>query len=208
MKKICTALLCAALFLGLGLTALAEGAGAYHLQDAGVTVTIPDGLSVVTRDTPADDPAFAALGGTRVTVVQTLIAANAYLYAFAADNAYGIQVIVQPGPDSSPSLSESQFTTRRSVSAYGRTVSIVLYSYNGPVTQAMEDTLKAVADSVKFDAPAASHLKLYVLIGGSVILAAVAAVIALTLIQSRKIGREEGEQEKAEKKKTKNWWDE
>ncbi|MCL2343488.1 MAG: hypothetical protein FWC62_06295 [Firmicutes bacterium] len=229
MKKLYVVVLAAALFFGIGSSVLAEGAGVYHLQEAGITVTIPDGFSVVTRDTPADDPAFGLLGGTRVTVMQTLIASGAYLYAFPEGNTYGIQVVMQPGAGNTGSQSEPVFTVQRgetngiatvqySAVAQGKTVGIVLKSNGGPVTQVMEDTLKAIADSVKFDTPAKSNLKLYVLIGGSVILAAVAAVIALTLIQSRKSkgetaeteGEEKGTEgeEKETEKKAKSWWGE
>lgn len=55
----------------------------YDISELGLEVTIPEGYAVITRDTPAGDPVFNALGTTKTAVISQFEASNIYLDAIS-----------------------------------------------------------------------------------------------------------------------------
>ena len=64
----------------------------YDLDELELQVTIPSGYSVITRDTPANDPIFSNLGTTKSAVLELFKSDNIYLNALS-DN-YNEEVVV------------------------------------------------------------------------------------------------------------------
>lgn len=66
--------------------------GTYHLYELELQVTIPNGYSVITRDTPASDPIFNDLGTTKSALVSQFETSNIYLNAIS--NTYNEEIVV------------------------------------------------------------------------------------------------------------------
>ncbi len=64
----------------------------YDLNELELQVTIPDGYSVITRDTPAGDPIFSDFGTTRSALISQFESSNIYLNAIS--DTYNEEVVV------------------------------------------------------------------------------------------------------------------
>ena len=64
----------------------------YDLDELGLQVTIPDGYSVITRDTRASDPIFSDLGTTKSALISQFESSNIYLNAIS--DTYNEEVVV------------------------------------------------------------------------------------------------------------------
>ena len=64
----------------------------YDLDELGLQVTIPSGYSVITRDTPASDPIFSALGTTKSAIISHFESSSIYLNAIS--DTYNEEVVV------------------------------------------------------------------------------------------------------------------
>ncbi len=64
----------------------------YDLDELELQVTIPTGYSVITRDTPANDPIFNGLGTTKSALVSQFETSNIYLNAIP--NTYNEEIVV------------------------------------------------------------------------------------------------------------------
>ena len=64
----------------------------YDLDELELQVTIPSGYSVITRDTPANDPIFSDLGTTRSAILEQFKSGNIYLNAIS--ETYNEEVVV------------------------------------------------------------------------------------------------------------------
>lgn len=80
MKKLVVALIAVALLLSVGVTAVAAPAD-YKIENMELTVKIPDGYSVVTRDTAENDPAFKKQGTTKDELMKRFESEGIYLLA-------------------------------------------------------------------------------------------------------------------------------
>lgn len=80
MKKTVVALIAVAILLSLGVTAFAAPAD-YKLEKLELTAMIPDGYSVVTRDTAENDPAFKKQGTTKAELMKRFESESIYLLA-------------------------------------------------------------------------------------------------------------------------------
>ena len=82
MKRSILAAMLACIILTASALSSFAGTKDYYIEDAGLSVEIPDTFSVVTRDTPADDPVLAEIGLDRDTMVEYLEVDNYYLEAW------------------------------------------------------------------------------------------------------------------------------
>lgn len=73
----------------------------YDLNELELRVTIPNGYSVVTRDTPASDPVFSDFGTTKSAIISQFESGNIYLNAIS--NKYNEEVVV--------TMTENSFTS-------------------------------------------------------------------------------------------------
>ncbi len=93
MMKRWLSLLCL-LFLVMG--SLCQGvyaaSGIYDLDELGLELTIPAGYSVITRDTPADDPIFSDLGISQSELLSQFEESNIYLNALSKN--YNEEIVV------------------------------------------------------------------------------------------------------------------
>lgn len=64
----------------------------YDLDELALQVTIPSGYSVITRDTPANDPIFSALGTSKSALISQFETSNIYLNAIS--DTYNEEVVV------------------------------------------------------------------------------------------------------------------
>lgn len=64
----------------------------YDLDELELQVTIPNGYSVITRDTPASDPIFSDLGTTKSALISQFESSNIYLNAVS--DTYNEEVVV------------------------------------------------------------------------------------------------------------------
>lgn len=93
MKKICALAVLVALTLGICFPmSVAAASGKYALPELGLEVTVPEDYYVVTRDTPANDPVFDALGLARNELLDQFEASNIYLNAVA--NSFKTEIVV------------------------------------------------------------------------------------------------------------------
>ena len=84
MKKVLTTVFAFALITSFFCTTTAFAAtNTYDLSALGLEVTIPSGYSVLTRDTPANDPIFGRLGTTRAALISQFESSNIYLNAIS-----------------------------------------------------------------------------------------------------------------------------
>lgn len=90
------ALLCMALLVPI--SAQATGTTTYDLDQLGMSIDIPNDYDVFTRDTPADDPAYAWYGFTKKDLDSLLEQQNAYLNALLPDISQEIVVIMVDSP--------------------------------------------------------------------------------------------------------------
>ena len=84
-----TALLLSTMLFNLSVFAASN---TYDLDELDLKVTIPDGYSVITEDTPATDPIFSKLGTTKSALISQFESSNIYLNAIS-DN-YNEEVVV------------------------------------------------------------------------------------------------------------------
>lgn len=92
MKKIIAVVWTLSLLLGLITTALAVESTTYDLEELGVTIDIPNDYIVFTRDTPEDDPNYAAYGLTKESMDELFDQRSIYLNAWDADIQFEIVV--------------------------------------------------------------------------------------------------------------------
>lgn len=90
MKSVCCCVLAVAMLLLLG--SPVSAASVYELDALGFKLTIPDGYTVITRDTPADDPVFDQFGITKEEYETLTIPQFIYLDAFS--NMYDEEIVV------------------------------------------------------------------------------------------------------------------
>lgn len=64
----------------------------YDLDELELQVTIPNGYSVITRDTPSNDPIFSDLGTTKSALINQFESSNIYLNAIS--DTYNEEVVV------------------------------------------------------------------------------------------------------------------
>lgn len=89
--SICTVvLMCIALLVPI--SAQATGTTTYDLDQLGMSIDIPDDYDVFTRDTPADDPAYAWYGFTKESFDSLLEERNIYLNAIPPNSSREIVV--------------------------------------------------------------------------------------------------------------------
>lgn len=93
MKRFCVLVLCFVLvltaFLPMSVTAASNK---YCVSELGLEVTFPEGYTVITRDTPADDPIFYEVGVTKTEIMNQFEAGNIYLNAIS--DQYNEEIVV------------------------------------------------------------------------------------------------------------------
>lgn len=67
----------------LNTIAYAVGDEVIDLQELGLEVSVPSGYSVITRDTPANDPVFSNYGITKSEIMSQFNESNIYLNAIS-----------------------------------------------------------------------------------------------------------------------------
>lgn len=82
MKRIPLFTLVLALFLTISTSVIAAD-NTYELSELGLKVTAPTGFSVITRDTPANDPVFSKYGTTKEAIIEQFEAGNVYFNALS-----------------------------------------------------------------------------------------------------------------------------
>lgn len=92
MKKIFAGVCVLILLLGSSAATAAQESSSYTLDDLEITIAIPDELVVFTRDTPEDDPNYAAYGLTKEALIDLFDVQNIYLNAWDADINYEIVI--------------------------------------------------------------------------------------------------------------------
>jgi large-conductance mechanosensitive channel len=92
MKKSIAILLAVLLLLVPAATVLAASAGEYIIDEVNMTVDVPAGYDVFTRDSTDEDSTLAVYGYTEDELRAELIDADSYLYAFS--NTYLISIMV------------------------------------------------------------------------------------------------------------------
>lgn len=84
MKKMCVLVLSAILVFTVCFSMpVAAASNQYVLSELGLTVTIPEDYTAITRDTPESDPIFAILGMTKADIVNQFEESNIYLNAIS-----------------------------------------------------------------------------------------------------------------------------
>ncbi len=73
-------------------TMVSAASNTYDLDELELQVTIPNGYSVITRDTPASDPIFSDLGTTKSALINQFESSNIYLNAIS--DTYSEEVVV------------------------------------------------------------------------------------------------------------------
>lgn len=73
-------------------TAVFADASTHTLSEMEIQVSIPSGYSVITRDTPANDPIFSELGTTKTTIISQFEKSNIYLNAIS--EIYNEEVVI------------------------------------------------------------------------------------------------------------------
>ncbi len=93
MKRLFAISLATACLLVMFLNSLVFAASnTYDLDELGLQVTIPTGYSVITRDTPANDPIFSKLGTTKSALMSQFESSSIYLNAVS--DTYNEEVVV------------------------------------------------------------------------------------------------------------------
>ena len=93
MKKIFAVALTVLLFLVMPFNiSVFAVSNTYDLDELELQVTIPNGYSVITRDTPANDPIFSTLGITKSALVSQFETSNIYLNAIS--DTYNEEIVV------------------------------------------------------------------------------------------------------------------
>ena len=84
MKKFCLIVLSFVLaFTVFFPMSVVAASNKYHISALGLEITIPEGYTVITRDTPASDPIFGELGTTKTAIINQFEASNIYLNAIS-----------------------------------------------------------------------------------------------------------------------------
>ena len=68
----------------------------YELKDLQLKISIPDSYTVITRDTPADDPIFQEIGLSKPLVISRFREANTYLDTLPINGIDGISITAFP----------------------------------------------------------------------------------------------------------------
>ena len=93
MKKLFSVVITVMLLLVLPFNiSVFAASNTYDLDELELQVTIPNGYSVITRDTPASDPIFNELGTTKSALVSQFETSNIYLNAIS--NTYNEEIVV------------------------------------------------------------------------------------------------------------------
>lgn len=90
-KTIVMMLMISAIVLAMSTTIFAA-TGTYDLDELGLQVTVPSNYSVITRDTPANDPIFDRLGTTKSAILSMFKSSSIYLNALS--DTYNEEVVV------------------------------------------------------------------------------------------------------------------
>lgn len=64
----------------------------YQIEELGMSITLPDNISAVTRQTKENDPAFAALGYTYEQAQKVMKESDIYLKGVPKDASYEVEV--------------------------------------------------------------------------------------------------------------------
>ena len=93
MKRLFAVTLTVLLLLAMPLNiSVFAASNTYDLDELELQVTIPNGYSVITRDTPASDPIFSDLGTTKSAIISQFESSNIYLNAIS--DTYNEEVVV------------------------------------------------------------------------------------------------------------------
>ena len=99
MKRIINALLFViSLSVLLSTTAFAAENNKYHLDELGMSISIPDELAVFTRDTKANDPNLKLFGHTKESMLSIMESGSIYLNALDRNGEYEIVVTMAQSP--------------------------------------------------------------------------------------------------------------
>lgn len=95
MKRflVCLAVLVGVVALGLG---TARAAVRYELEEVGISIELPEDYSTITRDTPADDPAYDVFGLDKESADELFEQNNSYLDAMSPRYEREISVTMIP----------------------------------------------------------------------------------------------------------------
>lgn len=109
MKKILRGLLISLLVMTItvGITtpgSVVAASNTYALNQLGLRLTIPSGYSVITRETPANDPVFDKFGTTKSAILSQFETSNIYLNAVSDSNNEEIVVTMSENSISNFSL--------------------------------------------------------------------------------------------------------
>lgn len=91
MKKILSLSTTLVILVAMNLTVFAAS-NTYHLDELGLRVTIPSGYSVITKDTPANDPIFYYLNTTKSNILTQFEESHIYLNAIS--DTYNEEVVI------------------------------------------------------------------------------------------------------------------
>ena len=92
MKRVLSLFVALLLVMALLCTPVLAASSTYDLDELELQVTIPSGYSVITRDTPANDPIFNNLGTTKTAILEQFKSGNIYLNAIS--DTYNEEVVV------------------------------------------------------------------------------------------------------------------
>lgn len=92
MKRVLSLLVAMLLLMVLLCNPVFAASSTYDLDELELQVTIPSGYSVITRDTPANDPIFSNLGTTKSAILEQFKSGNIYLNAIS--DTYNEEVVV------------------------------------------------------------------------------------------------------------------
>lgn len=92
MKQLISVILTIILILTISCNTVFAASNTYDLDELKLQVTVPTSYSVITRDTPANDPIFSDLGITKSEVISQFKINSIYLNAIS--NTYNEEVVV------------------------------------------------------------------------------------------------------------------
>lgn len=126
----------------------------YRIEEAGMTIKIPDDMYVFTRSTPADDPNLKALGFSHEGLLSSFELANIYLEAVNAKDFSEVLVIVEDSADADTNefvKVESDSAAQYEAVSGGKKITVKFVSYAGKQSDKMIKGYEKIVESIRLD---------------------------------------------------------
>jgi len=126
----------------------------YRIEEAGMTIKIPDDMYVFTRSTPVDDPNLKALGFSYEGLISSFELANIYLEAVNAEDFSEVLVIVEDSADADTNefvKVESDSAAQYEAVSGGKKITVKFVSYAGKQSDKMIKGYEKIVESIRLD---------------------------------------------------------